>query len=1067
MIGKDISEALCTYIKELDTLYSTRNATEKSYRSALSAFLSQFAPKSIVIVEEPQCEVYGIPDFQLTRNDLAVSFIETKNIGDNDLKGTKANGHKEQFDRYKAALGTIVFTDYLTFLLYQNGTLVQSATIGYVKNGCIVIDEGKEQTAKLQGILSSLFNAKPQKITSPSRLAEIMAGKAKLIANVIQNAMASSTTKDDRELHRKMQALKGILVHDMDERQFADFYSQTIAYGMFVARIYDKKPETFSRLEASRLIPAYSPFLKKIFGYLTLTELHPKVEWIVEDLVEIFRATDMEKVMKNYGKGTGQKDPIVNFYEDFFRQLDPKRRKESGAWFTPRPIVRYIVEAVDHILKSKLGISDGLADNTVVNNPKTGEPTHRVQILDPATGTGTFLVEVCKKIHENYKGQERLWPEDVVKHIVPRLNGFEYLVVPYTMTHLKLSTALGLNLVPTKPERLNVFLTNSLEESSDVPPIPFATYISDEANAANAIKNETPVMVILGNPPYNEKSANRGDWITRLMDDYKQEPGKQKLVTRSARNKKTIVKNTLEETNPKGIDNDYCKFIRLGQNFVERNDEGVLAYISANTFLDAALFRGMRYNLLATFDEIYILNLHGSLMRKEVNEHEECVFDIKVGVSINVFIRKENHTEGGLGRVFYKDLFGTKQEKFAYLTAHCFADTDFREIKPQAPLYNFRQYDGNDEEVYHSGFAIDKLMPSGVQGFTTDRDFAAINYEEGDVVKIAQDLLDKTNTDDYIRQKYQLKDGRDWQLAQARNRISKSNHWQQRITEVMYRPFDKRWTLFDKTLVTYPRPLIQDNVLNRENIVLCVGKQGNVVGNKEWTLAFVSDLPTDKNMVYRGGIYLFPLFIYDGAFRHTNFAPAIVERVEQRLGLTMQDNAETERRDGGFLPIDLLDYVYAQLYSPSYRRRFHDFLQTGFPVVPYPESKDGFFATAEQGKRLRELHLMKTVGRKNIFTSYPVSSPQFNNLVERVRMEKTTEQVCRIYINAEQYFDNVPTDVYRYNICGYQMADKYLSDRKGKRLNNEEIINYQKMIYAIRRTIDLQEEIDNKNVYKK
>lgn len=1061
MIGKNISEALSTYIKELDTLYSMGNATEKSYRTALSGFVSDFAPKSIVIVEEPQCEVYGIPDFQLTRNNLAVSFIETKNIGDNDLKGVKANGNKEQFNRYKSALGTIVFTDYLTFLFYQNGALTQTATIGYVKNNHIVIEEGMEQAAKLQDILTTLFNAKPQKITSPSRLANIMAGKAKLTANVIQNAMASSSTNDDKELHRKMQALKDILVHDMDERQFADFYSQTIIYGMFIARIYDKTPDSFSRLKASQLIPTYSPFLKKIFGYLTLTELHPKVEWIVEDLVEIFRATDMGKVMKNYGKGTGRKDPIVNFYEYFFRQLAPKQRKESGAWFTPHPIVRYIVEAVDHILKAQLGISDGLADNSVVNNPKTGKPTHRVQILDPATGTGTFLVEVCEKIRESYKGQEGLWPEDVVKHIVPRLNGFEYLVAPYTMAHLKLSTALGLNTVPTTPDRVNVFLTNSLEESSDVPPIPFATYISDEANAANAIKNETPVMVILGNPPYNEKSANRGEWITRLMDDYKQEPGKQKQVTHSARNKKTIVKNTLEETNPKGIDNDYCKFIRLGENFVERNGEGVLAYISANTFLDAALFRGMRYNLLTTFDEIYILNLHGSLMRKEVNEHEECVFDIKVGVSINIFIRKKGRAEGSMGRVYYKDLFGTKQEKFDYLAAHSFADTDFREIQPQAPLYTFRQYDGNEEETYYAGFGIDKLMPSGVQGFTTDRDSVAINYDKEDVVKIVQDLLDNTKTDDYLRQKYHLKDGRDWQLAQARNRISKSSLWQQRITEALYRPFDKRWTLFDKALVTYPRPLIQDNILNRENIVLCVGKQGNVVGNKEWTLAFISDLPTDKNVVYRGGIYLFPLYLYDGAFRHTNFAPVIVERIEQRLGLMMQDNADTERKDGGFLPIDLLDYVYALLYSPSYRRRFHDFLQTGFPVIPYPEGKDSFFATAERGKRLRGLHLMKTIGRKDIFTSYPMSSPQFNNRVEKVTMEKTAEQTCRIYINEEQYFDNVPADAYFYNICGYQMADKYLSDRKGKRLTNEEIIHYQKMIYAIKQTIDLQEEMDS------
>lgn len=1064
----DTTNLLQNYITEVEGLYTTGNATEKTYRTVLENLLKEMAPKNIVIVHEPKCETYGIPDFKLLRDGLAVSFVETKNINDNDLKGVKPRGHKEQFDRYRDALNTIAFTDYLTFHLYVNGALQCSSTIGHTDGNRIAFDNDGEQIAKFEKIVRSLFEAKIQKITSPVRLADIMAGKAKLISDIIFKAMTlteADSTKEDKEMHKKMDAIKSILVHDMDEKALADFYSQIIIYGMFIARINDDTPDTFSLMEASKLIPTYSPFLKKIFGYITLTELHPYVEWIVNDLVEIFRATDMKKVMKNYGKESGKKDPIVNFYEDFFKKLDPNQRKDSAAWFTPQPIVRYIVNAVDYILKSKFNLSDGLADNSLTTDPRSGNTIHRVQILDPATGTGTFLVEVCDKIRESYKGQEGLWPEDVVKHVIPRLYGFEYLMAPYTLAHFKLSSAMGLKDIANVPERLNIFLTNSLEESSNIPPLPFAEYISSEANAANTIKRDTPVMVILGNPPYKEKSANNSDWITAMMDDYKQEPGIQKTVLTSRRTGKTTVKNTLEEKNPKGLNNDYCKFIRLGEHFVERNEEGVLAYISANTFLDASLFRGMRYDLLTKFDEIYIVNLHGSLKRKEVGEGsgEECVFDIQVGVSINIFIRKKGHREGTLAKVFYKDVYGTKREKFDYLNTTPFSTNDFEELRPQAPLYNFCAYNSTDQDEYLQGFSIDKLIPNGVQGFTTDHDNIAIHPTKQAVLAIANDFIDKNLSDDELRTKHGIKDSRDWKLSKARDEIQKSRQWGSRITQVLYRPFDTRWTLFDTTLVTYPRPLIKENILNHENLVLCIGKQGNVIGNDEWSLAFISDLPTEKNVVYRGGIYLFPLYIYDGAFRYTNFDIKIVEKIEQGIGLTLQDNADKERKADGFLPVDLLDYIYATLYSRIYRTKFHDFLQSGFPVIQYPKDKDQFFALAEYGKQLRELHLMKTVKRENIMTSFPVCSKRFRNIVEKVRCTETTDGLCRIYINDEQYFDGIPTDVYRYNICGYQMAEKYLNDksRKGKHLTNDEIINYQKMIYAIRRTIDLQKDIDN------
>ena len=504
---------ITTYIEELNIVYQTQQATEATYRGILQNLIKALLPK-VTIIHEPKRSAYGVPDYKILKNDIAISFIETKNLNDKDLKGEKEKLHKEQFDRYKSALNTIVFTDYLTFHLYENGELTSSANIANIVNQTIVPTDNKKEEAVFLKIVQTLGNASPQKITQAGKLAEIMAAKAKLIATIIGNAMSENKTDEDKNLHDKLSAFQKILVHDMDEKQFADFYAQTIVYGMFIARINDKTPKTFSRLEAAELIPSFNPFLKKIFKNIALAELHSCIVWIVDDLAEIFRVTDMTKVLKNYGKETGRKDPIIHFYEEFLEEYNPKIREEFGVWYTPAQVVHFIVDAVNEILIKEFGIENGLANNSkieITDHNGDSKEIHRIQVLDPATGTGTFLAEVCHVIHSYYKGQEGLWPEDVIRHLIPRINGFEYLMAPYTMAHLKLATALQLDQNKGKlPERLNIYLTNSLEEEQPETKLDFGTFVSDEANAANALKRETPVMVVMGNPPYNEKSANKG-----------------------------------------------------------------------------------------------------------------------------------------------------------------------------------------------------------------------------------------------------------------------------------------------------------------------------------------------------------------------------------------------------------------------------------------------------------------------------------------------------------------------------------------------------------------------------
>ena len=1021
----------------------------------------------VTIIHEPKRSAYGVPDYKILKNGIAISFIETKNLNDKDLKGEKEKLHKEQFDRYKSALNTIVFTDYLTFHLYENGELTSSANIANIVNQTIVPTDDKKEEAVFLKIVQTLGNASPQKITQAGKLAEIMAAKAKLIATIIGSAMSENKTDEDKNLHDKLSVFQKILVHDMDEKQFADFYAQTIVYGMFIARINDKTPKTFSRLEAAELIPSFNPFLKKIFKNIALAELHSYIVWIVDDLAEIFRVTDMTKVLKNYGKETGRKDPIIHFYEEFLEEYNPKIREEFGVWYTPAQVVHFIVDAVNEILIKEFGIKNGLANNSkieITDHNGDSKEIHRIQVLDPATGTGTFLAEVCHVIHSYYKGQEGLWPEDVIRHLIPRINGFEYLMAPYTMAHLKLATALQLDQNKGKlPERLNIYLTNSLEEEQPETKLDFGTFVSDEANAANALKRETPVMVVMGNPPYNEKSANKGKWIMDLMDDYKQEPGESKKVIRiNKRTKQKTFKNTLKERNPKGINNDYCKFIRLGQHFVNRTQEGVLAYITANTFLDTRLFRGMRYDLLKTFDKIYIVNLHGSTMRNESTSElkDQCIFDIMQGVSINIFIKKKDKETSPLAQVFYKDIYGSRKLKLNFLAENKLSTVDFQEIVPSAPLYIFRPHDNLLQEVYESGFKIDKLMINCVQGFKTGKDEISIQFDKELLEELCKDILNNNSHD--VITKYSLPDNAVQKIQSIRKEITTSNYnWKNNLCKINYRPFDNRWTIYGKIFMDRHRPEIQKNIINKNNIVLGIGKSGNVMGNSEWSLVSISDMAMDINVIPRGGIYLFPLYIYEGMLQYANFTPDIVKKIESITELFMQDCHDTERSENGFLPIDLIDYIYAVLYSPSYRDTYNDFLQSDFPIIPYPNSADYFFSIAEKGKELRELHLMKTIKQQDIITQYPVYDANNDNIVLSRKFVENDNDTGRVYINETQYFDNVPKDVWEMFISGYQVADKWLKDRLNKKLTNEEIIHYQKMIVAIKRTIEIQEDIDN------
>ena len=853
-----------------------------------------------------------------------------------------------------------------------------------------------------------------------------MAGKARLLADVIGKSLTQDIDEQG-EIYGQMCAFKEVLMHDITPEQFADIYAQTIAYGMFAARLHDKTPDTFSRQEAASLIPRTNPFLRQMFQYIAGYDLDERVAWIVDDLAEAFRASDIKKVMASYGKRTRQQDPMIHFYEDFLSAYDQRLRKNCGVYYTPQPVVNYIVRAVDEILQSEFGLPMGLADTSKtkvkVLNQKVKKSdkdtyeveTHKVQILDPATGTGTFFAEVIHAIHDKMKGQQGMWQSYVESHLLPRLNGFELLMASYAMAHLKLDMVLAeTGYEANNSQRLRVYLTNSLEEHHADTGTLFANALSNEANQANHIKRDAPVMVVLGNPPYSGESNNKGKWIMSLMEDYKCEPNTDK---------------PLNERNPKWINDDYCKFIRLGQSFVDKNTEGVLAYINNHSFLDNPTFRGMRWSLMQSFDKIYIIDLHGNSKKKEVcpdGSKDENVFDIQQGVSINIFIKNGNKRKGELAEVYHCDLYGVREFKYNYLLEHSFTTTDFTRIEPSAPFYFFIKRDTANEALYNGGFSLSDTFLMNAIGIQTHRDAVLIDADKSELLRKVAEYYKIDADKGYVK-------------------------------TISYRPFDNQYIYYDTTKVERPRTAVMQHLLMGDNISIVVGRQCV----SDWRYALVTRSISESNLTGTAGRfgsgYVFPLYLYDaqdGKSRRPNLDMEIVGQIAEKIALQFEE--EKSGNIEAFCPMDLLDYIYGILHSPSYREQFKEFLKTDFPRIPYPADANEFRRIAKVGGELRRVHLMEAP--LPMVTEFNVAG---SNIVEAVKVtDGNGDGLCKVWINAEQYFDNVPRVAWDFYIGGYQPAQKWLKDRKGMTLEWDDVMHYQRIISALCKTNELMQQLD-------
>jgi len=1015
----NIHNYLSDYIKEIDKIYRQGIATEHSYRPALKNLLENITT-GLTITNEPKHIDCGAPDYIITRDSIPLGYIEAKDI----VVGTNNKLNKPQFDRYKQSLGNLIITDYLTFQLFVEGQHLTSVTIASETGGNLKPD--KNQFDSFIELINQFIQYSGKTICKSSELAVMMAAKAKLLAEVIKKALSdksSAASGVHDTLSGQLEGFRKVLIHNIDDISFADMYAQTLAYGLFAARFNQSSTETFNREIAAHLIPKSNPFLRKFFQHIAF-DLDNRIQWIVDALANLFNCVAVEDILKEFGKVN--QDPFIHFYETFLAEYDPALRESRGVYYTPLSVVQFIVKAVDDILQKDFGLKQGLADNSTIklpvitkdkqgNNVVTGEREfHKVQILDPAAGTGTFLAEIINIIHSRYSNQKGMWAGYCKEHLIPRLNGFEILMASYAMAHFKMDMTLKeTGFTNDENSRLRVYLTNSLEDpDKEASKLPMVEWLTHEANEAQSIKKDTPVMVILGNPPYSGESEN----ITAddFLAEYKKEPG-------------GIEK--LKEKNSKWINDDYVKFIRYGQNFIEKYGSGVLAFINNHSFIDNPTFRGMRWNLLKTFDKIYILDLHGNSKKKETTpdgSKDQNVFDIQQGVSINIFIKTDKKKSDKLADIFHTDMYGERESKNTLLLENTITSINWNKISPVHPYFFFTQKDFYNIEEYNEGFGIQELFPENSVGIVTSNDSIFINDSK---------ILLKNNIEEYFK-------------VDSNNKLIKS---------ISYRPFDNQYIYYDTKKLERARENVMQHFNIGTNIGLIIGRQGQVVGSIPWSLCFVTKTITDFNLYYRGGGVVFPLYLYPDKnaldqteTRRPNLKPDIIKTIADKIKLSFTNEKIEDNKT--FAPIDIIDYIYAVLHSPGYREKYKEFLKIDFPRVPYPNDAKQFKKLVKLGSQLREAHLLENVSPSDKLALYPIEG---SNTIDKLIYKDE-----KVWINKDQYFEKVLRPAWEFYIGGYQPAQKWLKDRKERKLSFDEIQHYQKIINALCLTADLQKKVD-------
>lgn len=915
-----------------------------------------------------------------------------------------------------------------------------------------------------------------QNIQDSSTLTIQLAAEAQNIRNRILAILNVET--QNGYVHLLYEKFKNTLIHDMTEQQFADMYAQTVVYGLFSARCMDNSQDDFNAAEAIDCIPNTNPFLKSLmrecFGTYGSNKLSFD-ELEIGNVVDLLLHTKTDEIIKDFNRqtGGGKEDPVIHFYEEFLTAYDKSQKVQRGVYYTPQPVVNFIVRAVDSILKSEFGYKDGLAATETkkikvmreskrrVNGYITQIEEHvevpAVQILDPATGTGTFLRQTILQIYENFLEKNKketksklavLWNEYVDKNLLPRLNGFELMMAPYAVAHMKLAMVLkdtGYNF--SGEHRLNVFLTNTLEKAgnSDNQLTLFDDPLALESVEANKVKKNIGVNILIGNPPYSGESANTGEWAQALIESYKKEPGG---------------KIKLQERNSKWINDDYVKFIKYAQSFVDESETGIVAYINPHGFSDNPTFRGMRWNLLESFSKIYILDLHGNSKKKEKSpdgSKDENVFDIQQGVCIFIAI-KNGKTGVGKCEVYHADLYGVRDKKYAILNGTQIEQISWENVKYNDPLFLFKPREEGNRAKYESGFQVSALFKQNSIGVVSARDDVVVDFTASDVLKKIEYFCDKQYTDMDIREhffpgkksdKYLPGDTRGWSLSKARNDIADNDH-KKYIQRFLYRPFDWRYIYYTKTMVDWSREQVMKNFISHENIALIVPRQ-----TKDHLGCYITEFVCGHKTCSAYDVNtIFPVYVYNEEFgaekQIPNYDLEIIDKISKRLDIPfVSKRSNTDM--SAFDAYDVFDYMFAIINSSVYKNEYQEFLKSDFPYIPYPKSLDYFRRISRYGKELRENQLLH----------FEESECTVHGDTNCAVVEKPKHKGDTVVINKSKVmFKGIDEDTWNTYVGGYQPLQKWLQDRKGRTLSEEDIMQYRKMVHALRNAKRIVNQID-------
>jgi predicted helicase len=1090
-----MSSEIQTYLDSVTLHLVAGNATEHTYRPALQHLLKALLPEYRV-TNEPRQLACGSPDFEIAQREIPIGYIEAKTIGV-DLDKVQES---EQLVRYFKALDNVILTDYLEFRWYvkTDDKYLPKITVKLADaDSTAKLKRYPERFADFENLLKNFIEAQAITLRSPEDLAEKMA----YIATQMKASILEGYKNEDKfgKLHGQLDSFRSVLIDTLKKEEFADMLAQTVCYGLFAAKCSQiphspplAKGESeiphspplakgenqhppflkggqggFSRLTAIFFVPKTNPLLRDLFNQLAGVDLDDGLVWLVEHLVKVLNHADIGAILADFGKRTRQEDPVVHFYETFLKHYNPQVREIRGVYYTPEPVVSYIVRSVDLLLKDKFKLKKGLADAS-----KLEDGLHKVQILDPATGTGTFLYAVIAHIHQQMTQKiAGNWSHYVSEDLLPRIHGFELLMAAYTVAHMKLSLQLqDLGYDFKKKERLRIFLTNTLDKAHEMHEPQMAKFLSDEANAANTVKRDTPVMVILGNPPYSGHSANTGEWINDLLrgsdltEAEKISKGKQSL--QNTANYFQVDGESLNERNPKWINNDYVKFIRFSQWRINKTGQGILGFITDHGYLENLTFRGMRQALMQEFDEIYLVDLHGNSKKKEKHpdgSNDKNVFDIQQGVAIGIFVKYQKKdlpgfkNLSGLAKVYHAHLYGERKTKYQWLEENDIKNTEWTILKPQSPFYLFAPQNTNLLKEYLEYSKITEIMPMNSAGIVTARDNLTIHHTKESLITTVTDFI--TLDVEKARYKYDLRtDTRDWKVNLAQEDLKQHGL---KVTPILYRPFDKRFTVYTgqvRGFICMPRQEVMQQMLLGENV-------GFITTRKtvdKWDFLATQNICGHKSCSAYDINSLFPLYIYlstkndlvsdsekQEVVRKANFSESFIKDLESRLNLKfiIEDKGNFETTISA---LDIFHYMYAVFHSPTYREIYAEFLKLDFPRLPLTSDKSLFKQLVDLGGQLVQIHLMNADIENNCNFSI-----KGDNKVAKVEYKDH-----KVYINKTQYFDNVTPEVWEFHIGGYQVCQKWLKDRKDRKLSGEDLENYLYILAALEKTQALMAQID-------